>query len=1519
MENQNNWLLKIGETVFTIFDRILDFVLFLAIALFFIIRIPSVQTRAVHEISEILSQKLGHEVSIERVDIKFFKDVVLDKVKVLDDKKEVLFYIGQLHADIEVFSLLNPNKLYIGTLTLVEPKANLIHYKNSERLNMTSFIEAINKLLAKKTPPKTPKAPFEFSINNIVILNGHFTYDDQRKPFITYKGMDYQHMVYDSINVTLSEISLGDTIGMHITNLSTVESRSKTRLKELSSHMTYSGTYWEFGDLTLRLGRSYLAQYVRFDFRKFSNFQYFNDSVTVTANLRNAVFYSDDIAHFAPQVANLHDHIQLSGDAHGQVKRFSAKRVNAYYGKNSHVTGNIAATGLPNIQETFVELDLQPSTINANDIKQYIPKKVYTYSRKLGTVKLEGNFLGFYDDFVANGSFVTALGNVKTDLNLKINEDTKATAYSGYLHTDNFQVGRFLDITNIIKGISLDGRIKGSGFTLDKANLAVDATIKAIHLYGYNYRNIKAKGTLKKQILAGDVRIKDPNINLTANGQINLVQEDPVYNLTTDINELNLRQLGYADYDFKIKTKATVNFTGSRLDNLLGKGYFAQTTLFIKNTVIPLDTTSILSDYQNGTRTLSFNSELADFKATGNWQYSTLFRDLNILIKEYRLNFESNDPVTNAYYRQKPQYENDQYEVNYNINLKSFNSVIQAFIPEVRISRNTQVEGNFRQGANAIFTLHSNIDTVFYGKNVFFGNEIDLNTSKLPYSPSVLANAVISSRNEVLTTGGNTENLYVEGVWNDSTIQFTSNIAQSNSTNRINLNGVLSFQENHLDIIFNNSRINILGKDWTIVPNNTLGIAGEGKEISFENFVIYQGNQQLSFNGLLSQNPKNELNISVKDFRLETLNPLLAQHLGGVLNATISITDIYRQAKITSNLTADSVMMDKFLVGTIAGTTNWDNHDNHLDINLGITRDNMKVLNVTGDYNANNKTNQLDLLAVMDNAPLKLIEPLINSLFGDLEGTMEGRLKITGELDAPLLAGSALITNGRFNFKYLNTIYTFSDRIYFTENDITFRDVKLTDVLNNTGTVSGSIIHQGFQNMILDLRGVFRRFMVLNTTREQNNVYYGTAIATGSATVLGTPSNLDIKIDARSEAGTRMSIPLDNNNTISRQSFIKFINHNASDSASVTEAAHTEIAGINMNFNLNVTPDAYIEIILDEATGDIVRGSGNGRIRMNIDTRGDFFMEGQVEIVRGAYNFNLYNIINKEFLIRPGGTITWTGDPYQGVMNITATYTQNVNLTQNIIPGLTNVNGNTNIRLPVTAVMILTGNLLTPQIKLDLEFVNTPSDQQAVLSAFLTDIRNDQDELNRQVFSLLILKRLSERNNFGNNAVSQGITGSISELVTNQLSNWLSQVDNNLEVDIGVQGAIDQSLINNLQVRLSYSLLEGRLRLTREGGVNNNYLSNQGFTGNQSSLAGDWRAEYYLGRNGKVRLRLEYNTTPRMFSTTNSTVTRASVLHTEQFDNLRELFGRRRLRRRYQQAQRERLILDSDIRFDQVQ
>ncbi|MFC6999341.1 translocation/assembly module TamB domain-containing protein [Rufibacter roseus] len=1523
-DKKNNRPKVIVKAFLKIILGLLIFVVVLMGVLMIALRFPAVQTKVAQKAAKIISETVDHQVSIGRVDIEFFKNMVLEDVRVLDRQGNTLFYIGKADAEIGVLSLFQtnpawlqlwptskgillfskskPRQLHINSLTLQNPEANLIKPIDSDTLNMSAFISSLANLITQDTTSK----PFNFTIDEVNIKNGHFTYHNYHSEPVDYR-LDYQHLDLLNINGSFSEIEIkGDTIYTVVSNLTARDRRSGTFLKNLDTRMTYAPTFWEWDNLDLRVNGSHVAKYVRFDYEHFFNFVDFNDSVHVTADFDSTYVRSDDVALFSEVLKDWDEEVLLSGKAKGWVNDFDAQDVDITYGANTRITGDFSAEGLPDFRNTFATLELGPSSVNARDLQRYIPKDIYVVAARAGTIKFEGAFTGFYNDFVANGNFNTALGKLESDINLKFDkQNANHSSYRGYLKTTNFDVGGLIGDRSVIKTITMNGRVQGSGFSLSSARLNMDATVNAIHVNNYNYRNIVVDADLSRETFQGNISIKDPNLQLDATGQINLQNKQQVFDLTTQVERADLKALGLTDRNLVLQTVAEVDFTGIQLDEISGTANFKNTTLWYDGNQVEIDSLNILSHFHDNIRELHVGSEILALRAGGNFEYSTLFEDLQTLYHEYELNLENDPAAIERYYSRKPNTPPQPYEIELDVHLRHINPVLHVFAPNVSVSDFSRMEGTFRNGPTTILSLVGYLDTVVIGKNQLYKNEFEITSSKLWNSPDVLANTVYTSERQKLIGAGDTENLYVEGVWSDRLIRFSSNIAQTGTTNRANISGNVLFEQDDIKIVFNQSAINILDRAWTISPNNT--IVFDDGTIYFDNITFSNGPQSISVFGRLSENPQETLTVDISDFQLENLNPLLTDKIGGRLNAELLLRNLYSEVALSSTLAVDSFTVSNQYIGNIAGTTTWDNAQDHMKVDLGISRSNQKVLSLTGSYDPNAENQQLNLLAVMDNAQLKLVEPLVKVVMTDLGGTMDGRVRITGRLTGPILQGSVMVTNGSFVFGYLKTKYSFSDRVYFNEDGISFQNVRLRDIYNNTAIVNGGIYHNGFSNMVLDLRARFTRFMVLNTTREDNPMYYGTAFATGEASALGAPSNLQVNITARSEPNTNIAIPFDNTTSLERSNFITFVNTNVNDSVGtptpvvkIEEQQSVDLSGIRLNFNFDIDENAYIELIFDERTGDIIRGRGQGNIRMVIDTRGEFSMYGTYEILQGRYNFTMLGIINKEFNIRPGGTVTWNGDPLEGMLNITAAYTQRVSLAPILATSALSEqqlqSAAAQTRYPVTAVMKLEGPIMTPQISLNMEFNDTPNLLQDQITAYLNNIRNDEQELNRQVFSLLAFKRLSNQNE-----IQLGLVGdlgsSVGELFSNQLSYWLSQIDSNLEVDIGVSGYGDQ-VLDDVQLRLSYTFMEGRLRVTREGSVNNNRYGN-----GRANAAGDWSIEYYLSKDGQLRLRATYETTPRDFEAVAATSrTKVSVLHQANFDRIGELFRRRRLSRRARRA-----------------
>jgi TamB, inner membrane protein subunit of TAM complex len=426
----------------------------------------------------------------------------------------------------------------------------------------------------------------------------------------------------------------------------------------------------------------------------------------------------------------------------------------------------------------------------------------------------------------------------------------------------------------------------------------------------------------------------------------------------------------------------------------------------------------------------------------------------------------------------------------------------------------------------------------------------------------------------------------------------------------------------------------------------------------------------------------------------------------------------------------------------------------------------------------------------------------------------------------------------------------------------------------------------------------------MNTTAKDNSMFYGQAYATGSLNIFGPFDNLKISATARSEKNTRMYIPVSGTTSVEKSDFITFVSFR--DTVKKTTEEETivrkEKSNFSLSLNLDITPDAYGEIIFDLKAGDIIRGYGRGDIKLDMDTKGEFSMFGLYEFDRGFYNFTLGGVINKEFAINRGSRISWFGDPYAGVVSINAGYRQLASIGPILSDPTLATEPPLRRKFPIEVQLKLDGQMLAPQISFDIVAKDLP--ESIVVEGRATPVRPnfefnafkarlDEQELKKQVFSLIVLRRFSAPDAF---STSGGIANSVSEFLSNQLSYWLSQVDQNLEVNLDL-GTMDSEAFNTFQLRMSYSFMNGRLRITRDGSLGSNQFARSEI----ASIAGDWTVDYLLTPDGKFKAKMysrsNYNTLLSSIGAQTAVTTGISLSHTQSFNEFADLIRSTRKKR----------------------
>jgi hypothetical protein len=1483
-------------------------------ASYFLLQTRIVQETLLKRFTTNFSKVTGYEVTFSAFYLTWFDRLEFHNLKVVDPEHNTMIHAGNLYVNFDLGGLLSNGDINIDAATLDSADVNLIEIQDSDTtrdININDWINKISDAFASADTTTTGNSP-KLNIGEVRLKNTNLLFNNSDADSIKW-GFDYNHFRLRLENIDTKDFQvIGDTIQFNLRSFQGVEPLSNLYISDFKSYFRICKTSMEFLGMYLKAGKSVITDTITFHYNGWQDLSDFNTKVSFNARLKNTVIDPGDLEIFSPGVKVMAQPLHLAGIVKGGVNRFTFSNMNVSLG-NTNLKGRLEMDGLPVVNETFTSLSIKEGKADINDLRFLFPEKIFERLQSFGRFDVSGNFIGFKNDFVANGKFNTYLGKIRSDINLKINEkNIDETTYQGNLTLEKFQVGSYLRDTLNFQDVTLNGQINGKGLTQKTADFLLNGKIKSIGLLGYNYTNIETNARFAAQLFSGKLTIDDPNLKFNALGSIDFRNKKNLVKIKATLDTALLQQLKFTDEFFSLSSYLDIDSRGLQLDSLFGEAIFRNTTLHYKEKNLHLDSIHLVSLLDNGNRKLTMRSSLADIDLAGNYYYSTLFNDLQKFFNELYLNVKNDKQNLASYYSEKEK-RTQAYNMTIVAKLNDVNPLTTFFNLDLKLSKSTLIKGNFSNGLTTIFKAYSSIDTIDYNHKIFVGNELDFNASKIRDSTNVLALLSFNSERQQITKGFKTKNLLCEAVWNKDHIDLGLDFDQDGVNNLVRLKTEIDFQVDSTKIKILPSNIKFLDHDWVVNPKNYILL--KNKEVSINHLSINNEMQSILIDGSISERADKELGFTISNLKLDLLNVISTEKFAGTLNASLKARDFYTNPYFQNKTFAKDLTINDFLIGDVNGTNEWNQKTNKFDLSFFVDRIDQRIISLEGYYDPTSKNSPLNVTATLNKANLKIAEPVLKGLFSNLSGTLTGNYGITGSFSNPKVEGEGKIEGGKMTIDYLKTTYSVSGSLGMLPTKILFKDLVLTDVFNNKGTLRGYLAHKAYSysTMNLFLESDFNNVQLLNTSSKDNSLFYGTAYGTGSLSITGPINHLQFRGTGKSEKNTRIFIPFGGTAAVEKEEFINFVHFTDSSKSAVSKEQLKEkvaLSGITFDLNLEVTPDAYGEFIIDAKSGDIIRGRGNGQIKLQLDTKGEFNMFGSLEFQEGGYNFTLFDIINKEFKIQRGSKITWAGDPFQGVLSLTAVYRQLASYAP-IYGNQTTLTSSTTAltdpalkrRYPVEVILKLEGPMLSPQINFDIEAKDLPS--SVIIQGIALRIafesfkaRLDELELKNQVFSLIVLRKFKEIGE-SFSVTNQSVFTSVSELFSNQLSYWISQVDQNLEVDLDL-GTLDQEAFNTFQLRLSYSLLNGRLRITRDGTFNNN--SSQTNRADVSSIIGDFTVDYLLTPDGtfKIKAYSRSNSNTALNSLTNQSAltTGVSLLHTKNFNSLGELLGIARNKRR---------------------
>ena len=775
-----------------------------------------------------------------------------------------------------------------------------------------------------------------------------------------------------------------------------------------------------------------------------------------------------------------------------------------------------------------------------------------------------------------------------------------------------------------------------------------------------------------------------------------------------------------------------------------------------------------------------------------------------------------------------------------NFNFRIYNKIVNIFFPEVSFGPNTFIRGD-------IVADKGDFKLTFKSPGIeAFDNGLDGIELKID-NKNPLFNTYLSVEN-MSTIYYDVQDFSLINTTLKDTLFFRTEFKGGSQFNdRYNLNFYHTFNEENKSVIgLKRSDISFKDNIWVLNKNgnnrNKVILNRTLDSIQIQEIVMDNNNEeQIRLRGELADSTYKDLELQFKIVSLDKITPEIdSLRLGGEVNGFLNVLQKDGKYLPSSSLDITDFSVNDLVMGDMEVVIFGNNDLSEFGVNTWLNQEGTERFSLNGNLFNDPDRTTVDLQASFTEFDLTPFAPLGEDVISNIRGYLNGNARITGAAENPEINCTLTLNEAGLGIPYLNVDYEFSplSRIRLFDQTFYFENIGLTDSAERTtGILDGTISHTAFGDWNLDLNmdTDSERFMILNTDYDEEALYYGKGFVNGSGRIHGPTTALNIEFDGATARGPELKIPLSDLTSVGDYSFINFIEKNKGTTID-EERVLDDYEGIEMAFDLAVTPEAEVEIVVDPQTGSSIKGTGEGLLLMEINTNGKFNMYGEFVVVTGKYNFKRGGVIDKTFTVRPGGTILWEGDPLAAQLSLDAVYALNANPAP-----LLDDPSSSRRSIPTEVVVRLEGELESPTIDFDIEFPGTSSVIKSELEYRLQDPTIKSDN----AFFLLA------QGTFVNRISQQAVTGNLIQTASGLLNSVLGGGNDKFNFGLSYeQGYTASEIDTDDRIGVSVStqisdkiLLNGRVGVP-VGGVS------------ETVVAGDVEVQILLNEEGTLSAKI---------------------------------------------------------------
>lgn len=1432
---------------------------------------PACQRWLAAKAADVLSEQLGTTVTLGNARLGLFNRVVLDDVLLLDQQGDTLLSAARLSAKMDPWQIMQ-GRIRVANVQLFGYDLRLRREKPDEPYNFQFVLD-------KFASQDTTHTPLDLAISSIVVRRGTLSHDLTYAPPSDHFSI--AHVRLNDLNIQASINTLtDDSIDVSVNRLSFMETQSSLTLNAFRGHLLGTPRAIRLEDAEMALPNSTLALNAQASTASNEPWKRLED-ITAAIHL-DADVTPTDLAPVLPLLADLDQRIAITADSRLDQRRLDLSELqilaDGFYlsaDANGHLNLNDTTLQVP-----LDDLSLRVNRLNASHLfygpilevlskpsnGAIIKPDLTARLKQLGDIYLTGTADARTKPQVLQTDFdlQTSIGNVKAK-----GEISDKDNFSLLAQTTDLMIGRLMgnDPSFPVDHITANADLRGSlrGRTAEGILSAKDLIVK-----GERLESIELNGRLTPNVLKAAVAISDD------------------------------RYAGHFNADLQSPTE--LRFNEYALEQLQGSVALNDVRVHAGDNYYYMEGLNLAFNNDDHGHHLILRGDFIDAHADGHFRYAQLAPTMQNLLHQAL-------PSLIAAPRQNADTSNDQ--INFSINLWDSSPLQQLTDVELQLMQPAYIEGSINSGQKH-FDLHADFPHVIYGANdlssvsLLAHQEEDSLTTFVTLQRMVADGPVDVS----LMAGGRNDVLNALISWDDHNVPSQygelSTKARFFKDQQQRLGAQLSFLP---------SQVVISDTIWNVHPSEVRLHDGI---VDVNGFEVSQLGRNLRVNGRVSHDASDTLYADLHGINLQYVFGLIDFHdveFAGLATGQVKAHNFYSDIAVDANLRVDQFTLNDGLLGQLYVTGGFGRKDERaIDLDAYIhepTRGD--ISHVTALIKPGHEPGRgMDLDIQARHINTYFINHFTNSFLTDLQGQATGYAHLYGPFKQLDLEGDLALDTVAVTIDVLGTRYHThgGDSVHLRPGSIRFDNIQLydrhhgTDRRQHNGTLNGIVQFEHFKNLRYEFNVEAHDILGYDFTDFGDQTFYGTVFANGNVRLNGKPGQLNVDLQCHPTTGTVFTYNASSPETMTENEFITFkkATPEPSTQGETTAGVNGELAqsttfsvdgstdgteeedqsDMRINFDLDITPEAQMRLLMDPRSEDYITLYGNGHIRANFYNKGRFQMYGTYRVDHGTYRLSLQDFIRKDFIFQQGSTITFGGQPLKGDLNLQAVYTvPSVSLND-----LTVGSNFSSSNVRVNCIMNIGGRAEQPQVSFDFDIPNVNEDEKQMVRSLIST----EEERNMQVIYLLGIGRFYtyglDPDQSQTNAAVQSL---LSSTLSGQLNNFLSNAIGNGNWNFGTNLATGNQGWNEVDVEgmLSGRLLNNRLLINGTFGYRDTPIANTNFIG-------DFDVQWLLTPSGNLSLKAYSETNDRYFTKTALTTQGIGLQVKKDFNSLRELFQRKK-------------------------